>query len=262
MELSVCDSALTPDGALACAEQLGAADVDGVISFQAFEEIAAAVCGASGDVPTVGIAFDQGLCEVARVRLDQAESGRVAGDALGRFASDEWNCDVDAYVSLEASAAGADAAARMDGYREGFASHCQIPEGSSIVLDGADRVVTAETQLAQALPGLKGKHIVVVGLNEDAILGAIRAAESAGRDGDLYYSGQGADPSIRQTIACDPQYVASVAHFPERYGALAMTALLEAISGQAVPATVDGPLELVTAANVRTLFPDTAACGE
>jgi ribose transport system substrate-binding protein len=262
VDLVECDSTLTPQGALACGEQLGEAGIDGLISFQGFPDIAADICVATGSVPTVGVAFDQGPCEVSRIRLDQAESGRVAGDAIGRFASEEWQCAVDAYISLEASAAGADAAARMDGYREGFERHCPIPRDATVVLDGADRVATAETQVARALRQTKGAHIIVVGVNEDAILGAMKAAASEGRAADVYYSGQGADPSIRQTIACDPQYVASVAHFPERYGALAVPALLGAMSGEELPAVIDGPLELVTANDVHRLYPDTPSCGE
>lgn len=262
VDLIVCDSALTPQGALACSTQLGAAGIDGVISFQAFPDIAADICEATGSVPTVGIAFAQGPCEVSRVRLDQVESGRVAGDAIGRFASEEWGCAVDAYISLEASAAGDDATARMAGYREGFERHCPIPEDADVVLDGADRVATAQTQVARALLRTKGEHVVVVGVNEDAIEGAMQAAVTAGRATDLYYSGQGADPSVRHAIACDPQYVASVAHFPERYGALVVPALLDAISGEEVPAVIDGPLELVTADDVRQFYPDIPSCDE
>lgn len=260
VELTACDAGLTRQGALDCAAQLGAAGIDGLISFQAFPDVAAAVCEAVGNVTTVGIAFEQGPCEVTNLRLDQFESGRVAGEAIGRMAREAWQCDVDAYVSLEAAAPEADAAARMEGYRTGFASQCPIDEAVVHVLPGADRVATAATKLGRLLDGLDGHHIVVVGLNEDAILGAIRAARAAGREDDLYYSGQGADPSIRLTIACDPHYVASVAHFPERYGPLSLQALLDLLDGKEVPRTIDAPLQLVTAANVRQIFPDTGSC--
>jgi ribose transport system substrate-binding protein len=260
VELVECDSGLTPQGALDCGAQLGAAGVDGLISFQGFPAIAADICDATGNVPTVGIAFDQGPCEVSRLRLDQLESGRIAGEAMGRFAADRWDCKIDAYVSLEASAAGADATDRMAGYREGFERHCPIPSKADVTLDGADRVATAQARFARTLRQRRGDKLVVVGLNEDAIAGAMDAADAAGRTRDVFYSGQGADPSVRLHIACDRQYVASVAHFPERYGDLALPALLDAIAGEPVPELLEGPMELVTAEDIRDHYPDIPAC--
>ena len=261
MELIECDSGLTPLGALECGERLGAADLDGLISFQAYPEIAADICDATGDVPTVGIAFEQGPCEVSRVRLDQTASGRVAGEAMGQFAADRWDCKIDGYISLEASAAGADATDRMAGYREGFERHCSIPQRVDVTLDGADRVATARARFARTLRQRKGERLVVVGLNEDAVQGAMAAAAADGRAGDVFYSGQGADPSALDAIACDPQYVASVAHFPERYGEIAVPLLQQALAGDVVPAIIDGPMELVTAADIRTYYPEIPACG-
>ena len=80
----------------------------------------------------------------------------------------------------------------MDGYRSGYEESCPLPERSP-VLDGADRLITAKTAMAGLLDRLRGKRIVVVGINEDAILGAMAAADEAGRADDLWYSGQLAD---------------------------------------------------------------------
>ena len=46
------------------------------------------------------------------------------------------------------------------------------------------------------LDDLRGRRIVVVGINEDAILGAMAAAAEQGRSDDLWYSGQLARPMI------------------------------------------------------------------
>jgi ABC-type sugar transport system substrate-binding protein len=128
------------------------------------------------------------------------------------------------------------------------------------VLDDADRLATAQAQVARRLAGLQGKHIVVVGLNEDAIRGAMEAVAAAGRADEVWYSGQLADAGMRGRIACDEQYIASVTQFPERYGEQLVPLLTSALEGREVPALVDAPLELVTSGNVRQLFPDTPAC--
>lgn len=261
LELVECDPGWTREGVADCARQLADAGIDGLLSFQPFPDLATQVCAIIGDVPVVGVAFDQGPCQVSRLRIDQAESGRLAGDAVGRFAAEQWDCEVSAYLSLESSDADPEGRVRMAGYRDGYEGHCPLP-GRTFVLDGADRLATAQAQVASRLEGLQGKRIIIVGLNEDAILGAMAAASSAGRADEAWYSGQLADPSIRERIACDGHYIASVAQFPERFGEQVVPLIVGALNGTAVPPVVDAALELVTAANVRQLFPDTPACAE
>jgi ribose transport system substrate-binding protein len=149
----------------------------------------------------------------------------------------------------------------MAGYRAGYQEHCPLPS-RTLQIDDADRLVTAQTQVARRLAGLQGRRIIVVGLNESAVLGAMAAASAAGRKDEVWYSGQLADASIREHIACDQQYIASVAQFPERYGEQLLPLLVRALDGEVVPDAVEAPLELVTAANVRQLFPDTPPCDD
>jgi ABC-type sugar transport system substrate-binding protein len=262
VELLACDSGLEPEGVRACAELLGEAGVVGAISFSAFPDLGAEVCEALGGVPVVGVAYDQGPCQVSAVGTDNHASGVLAGEALGRFSRERWDCEIDAWVSLEASAAGALGAERMAGYREGYERHCDIPSASTTVLDGTDRVVTAERQVADLLEDVRGRRIVIVGLNEDAVAGALAAARRAGREGDVWVSGQGADPSARASIACDRHYVASVAHLPERFGEVLVPTMLAAVEGRGVPERVDTPIELVTRDTIRDLYPATPACEE
>jgi ribose transport system substrate-binding protein len=254
-----CDAAFSREGAIACIDQLAEAGVHAVISFQPFADLAEDLCAAVPGAPVVGVVFDQGACEVSRLSIDQAGAGRLAGAAVGRLAQRRWDCEVNAYISLESNDADPDGRARMQGYRDGYQEHCQLPE-RQITLDDADRLVTAETQVADLLGRLRGRPNVVVGLNESAILGALAAVRRADRENQFWYSGQLADPAIREEIACNSRYIASVAQFPERFGEPLVNAALAALEGGAVPARMQGEYELVTADNVRVLFPDTPAC--
>jgi ribose transport system substrate-binding protein len=258
VELVACDPGWTRDGVTACARQLADAGIQGALSFQPFSDLVPEVCAALG-VPTVGIVFEQGPCQVSRLRIDQAAAGRLAGEAVGRFAAEAWDCQTSAYLSLESNDADPEGRERMAGYRAGYEEHCPLPE-RTFQLDDADRLVTAQAQVARRLEDLPGKRIVIVGLNEDAILGAMAAASAAGRQDETWYSGQLADAPIRQVIACDDHYIASVAQFPERFGSLLLPVLEAALQGRSVPPIIEAPLELVTADNVRELFPETAAC--
>jgi ribose transport system substrate-binding protein len=260
LELVACDSRLEADGVRACAEQLGEAGVRGAISFGGFPELGAAVCESLHAVPVIGVSYDQGPCQVSLAGTDNHAAGVLAGEALGRFSRERWDCEITAWVSLESSAAGALGRERMDGYRDGYRRLCPIPAEGSIILDGSDRVVTAQRRVAEVLQDTPGDRILIVGLNEDAVEGALAAARSAKRTKDVWVSGQGADPSARWSIACDEHYVASVAHLPERFGAILVPALLDAVDGREVPARIETPIELVAGRAIRELYPDIPAC--
>lgn len=261
VDLVECDAGWTRQGVRACADELARAGVHGVISFQPFADLAGRVCEATGDAPTIGVVYDQGPCQVSLLQVDQADSGRLAGAALGRFAAERFDCDVAAFLSLESTADDPIGSARMAGYRTGYEEHCPLP-AETRTLSGAQHVATARTQVAAQLDEIEGSPILVAAVSELAVMGAMEAAVDAGREQEVWYSGQLADPGIRRTIACDGQYVASVAHLPERFGPALVPVLLEAIEGRGVPSRVDAELQLVTAEDVRQLFPDTPACNE
>ncbi len=95
----------------------------------------------------------------------------------------------------------------MGGFRDGFKEFCEIPADKERILDGADRTDPALEKVTNLLGALPGDRIIVTAINEDGILGAIGAANTLGRQTDLYYAGQGADPSAWKEIACNPNYI-------------------------------------------------------
>lgn len=259
VELIECDAGWKRTGVRACARKLANAGVAGIVSMQPFRDLAAEVCETTGDVPTVGIVYEQGPCQVSLLQVDQAESGRLAGSALGALAAERWDCDVKAYVALESGADDPIGGARMQGYREGFREHCPMPRKKERLKD-AQHLITAQTQMTSVLDQVSGGKVIVAGVSDSAALGALRAAKSAGRVKHVWVAGQLAEPAARAAIACDAHFVASVARFPERFGRSAVPTLVAAMAGAEVPARLDADLELVTAENVRELFPDTPAC--
>jgi ribose transport system substrate-binding protein len=188
------------------------------------------------------------------------EAGRLSGSAMGKYAKDTWDCDYTAYVSLESAASGQANTDRMGGFRDGFKEYCDIPADKERILDGADRTDPALEAVSNLLPALPGNRIVVVAINEDGILGALGAARTLGREADVFVAGQGADPSAWKDIACNPQYIATVAYYPERYGRTVVPAMIDILDGK----TVEGPLftahEVVNKDNIRTIYPETPAC--
>lgn len=254
-----CDSGGTREGVLACADRLAQEGVLGFISMQPFPDLAEEVCATVGDVPAVGIIYDQGPCQVSLLEVDQTESGRLAGAALGALAAERWDCDVKAYVSLGSGGGDAIGSARIEGYRTGYRESCKLPREKR-TLDDAQFLVTAKTGMEDVLDEISGRPIIAAAVTDLAALGALQAAADAGRPNHVWVAGQLADPEARQAIACEARYVASVAQFPDRFGDRVVPVLVEAIDGRTVEPRIEAELALVTSENVRRLFPDTPAC--
>ena len=260
VDLAFCDSQVDNAKALECGQNLGVQQVQGVINFQVFQDSSPEICNSYNNVPTIAIDIIQPPCEVTFMGANNREAGRLAGAAMGAYAKDNWDCDYTAYVSLESTAAGAANTDRMGGFRDGFQEACPLDPAKEIILDGADRTDPALEQVSSLLPSLPGNRIVVVAINEDGILGAIGAARTLGREADLFYAGQGADPSIWKDIACNPQYIATVAYYPERYGRTVIPAMIDILNGKEPYKQLFTAHEVINASNIREVYPDTPAC--
>jgi ribose transport system substrate-binding protein len=259
-ELLFCDSEIDAAKALACAQNLKVQGAQGVINFQVFQDSSPEICAAYDGVPTIAVDIVQPPCQIAFMGANNREAGRMAGAAIGEYAKTEWDCDFTAYVSLESTAAGAANTDRMGGFRDGFKEFCEIPADKERILDGADRTDPALEQMTNLLGALQGNRIVVTAINEDGILGAIGAANTLGRQNDLYYAGQGADPSAWKDIACNPNYIATVAYFPERYGTLLIPNMVKALQGETIPAEIYTEHQVINRDNIREVYPETPPC--
>jgi ribose transport system substrate-binding protein len=259
-ELLFCDSEIDAAKALSCAQNLKVQGAQGVLNFQVFQDSSPEICTAYGSVPTIAIDIIQPPCQIAFMGANNREAGRLGGAEMGKYAKANWDCDFTAYVSLESTAAGAANTDRMGGWRDGFKESCPIPPDKERILDGADRTDPALEQVTNLLGALQGDRIIVVAINEDGILGAIGAANTLGRQTDLFYGGQGTDPSIWKDVACNPNYIASVAYFPERYGTLLIPNMVKALQGETIPTEIFTEHIVINKDNIRSIYPETPAC--
>jgi ribose transport system substrate-binding protein len=253
-----CDTNTDPAATLACAQQMKTGGAQGVINFQVNQAQSPEFCAAYDNVPTIAIDIIQPPCEKVFFGANNHEAGRLAGAGIGKYAKDNWNCEYDAYVSLESVGAGAANAARMGGMRDGFKEYCPII--NETIRPDDDRTDKALAGMTQLLPSLPGHRIVVTAINEDGVLGAIGAAATLGRTGDLFYAGQGADQSIWKEVACNPQYISTVAYFPEEYGKTVVPAMIDLLDGKEVSPTLFVKHIAINKDNIREIYPATPAC--
>ena len=252
-ELVVCDSQLDGAKALDCAKNFKSQGVEGYLNFQVDAAAAASICAAGPDVPVIAVDIEQKPCQVAFVGAQNDYAGYLAGRAVGEYALENFDCEYDAFVSMEGPGAGAVNEARMGGYRKGFTEACG--EIKNLRKVNADRLDVARTQFTDVLTALPGaKHVIVVGINDDAVLGALAAAKTAGRDQDVYLSGQGADPSAWCEIKNNPQWIGDTGYFPERYAEIGIPYLIDLVDGKDVPEQLFVPHEIITGDNIDDVY--------
>lgn len=252
--LVFCDSAIDAAKALDCARNFKTQGVQGYLNFQVFQNASASICKQGPDVPVIAIDIHQKPCEKAFMGANNQYAGYIAGNALGQYVKKRFNCEYDAFVSLESTAAGVVNDQRMGGYRQGFQAACGTIKNLKKV-DGADRIDPARTKFADTLTSLPGQHrILVVSINDDGIEGALAAARTAGRVNDLWVSGQGADPSAWCEIKNNKQWIADAAYFPERYGEIGVPYLIDLVKGKKVPPLLLVPHVVITGKNISKYY--------
>jgi len=254
-QLVECDAKLDPKRVADCMKQLSEAGVQGIIQFQGTLADPAALCaeGPAG-VPVLAVEFAQDPCAKALVGADDLRAGQIAGRAVGEWVKEHWSCTYDAYVSFGSIAAAEKSQKRMEGYRQGFSGVCPVSNDWSGI---ADTEATAKTKMTEALTTLAGKtKIVVVAINGDAARGALAAAQAAGREGDVWVSGQGGDEASRALIRTNEHYLGDAAYFPEKYGATIVPAILDLVAGKAVQSQLLIEPAWLDASTIKEIYPE------
>ena len=175
------------------------------------------------------------------VGVDNAKAGDQAGQALGAMAKTKWNCQVDLVLSAEGAAAGPVNTARTGGARDGLKKVCpDIPAANYVSFESGGAIATSTPAARDALSAHPdAKKILVVGINDFGVVGALQAAEQLGRADNIM--GWGQDGSAISGTSVDPHLVGSVEYFLEGYPVYAFQQILDKISaGQAPPMADSG----------------------
>ena len=254
--LVYCDGKLSASIALACAKTFKLKKVQGYLNFNAVSDAAAAICKAGPNVPIISIDIEQDPCQTAFMGADNAKAGFVSGAALGTYFKTKFNCEFDAFLSLEDYGVGLVNEARMGGYRSGFESICGAGTvNPKLKKYDAGRLDLALATMKDALTTLPGKSkIIVVAINDEGIQGAFAAAKAVGREKDIYGAGQGASQSAWCDIKNNPNWIGSTAYYPERYGEIGVPYLIDLIKGKKVPFQLKIKHVAINAANIDKNF--------
>lgn len=257
VDLVTCDANVDPAKVDGCMKQLTTAGIKGLIQFQGSLKLPADVCAqVPQGLPVLAVGLPENPCAATLVAADDLRAGQIAGAAVGAWVKANWACTYDAYVSLESAAVPDLSQLRMEGYRQGFQTVCPGTITGLQVGASADRRDTARDQVASFLDTLPGKSkILVVAMNDDGALGALDAAKAAGREADVWVSGQGAEPQVRDLIRTNPHYLGDAAYFPERFGATIVPAMLDLIAGKPVGKILLVEPAWVDSTTIKAIYP-------
>lgn len=207
--------------------------VDVVMMFNGQPSVNPVIAKKYADAEIPVITFDIAQEGWYFVGVDNAAAGTEGGTRLGELAKEQWDCDVDLVISAEGTSAGQINTWRTGNARDAVKEICpDIPEEAYVSFE-ADGNLT--TSLANA-PGVFAAHpdaenILVVGLNDQAVVGALQAATQLGRDGSIMGWGQNGGLITGDNV--DPNLAGSVMYFLEGYPAFAFEIADQIAAGEA-----------------------------
>jgi ribose transport system substrate-binding protein len=194
---------------------------------------------------------------------DNIGAGRIAGQALGRFARENWSDQtLVAAILGDVSDPGVAVMARIQGVTEGLRQ--ELPDLTPVQLDSSGHSVRAGGVLAKFLAAQTRRKVLVAALDDASALAAKSAVETAGRMSDCVIVSQGADRSIHggasEKKEIDPAnrgsiILGSVAYYFDRYGYEILPIALRMLRGEQVPSQTSTRHVLISAKNVFVEYP-------
>jgi ribose transport system substrate-binding protein len=194
---------------------------------------------------------------------DDRLAGRIAGDALAKFALDTWpDRRVVAVILGDVRNRVVRASERAEGAAAALAE--KLPLVPQTRLDNLGNPAKSEGLLRRFAGEHTGAKMLVAALDDATALAAKTAAEAVGRTADTVIASQGCDRSMHGGVndkkEIDPQnrgsiVLGSVAYFLDRYGYDLLPLALRLLGGEQLPPRTATQHVLVTAANVFRIYP-------
>jgi ribose transport system substrate-binding protein len=151
---------------------------------------------------------------------------------------------------------------RTDGELDGFVDTVKdFPADHVIQIDTKNTLQESFAQMSNVLGRIPpGAPIMITAINDQSVIGMLRAVRGAGRADQAIAVGMGADEV--QALATDDRLVAATGSFPERYGNFLIPMALSALAGKALPPAVFVHHQIVTKANLCHFAPRFPCAGQ
>jgi len=173
---------------------------------------------------------------VTHIASDNVAGGKMAGEFLAEQSGGSGKV-----VELGGIPGTSAARDRGKGFHEAMEKYPNIEIVASQAADfNRDRGLTVFENILQAQPEIDG----VFAHNDEMVLGAIAAAEAAGRKGIVFVGFDAVDDAVKAVK--DGRLAATVAQQPKEMGLLGVEYAVKYLNGETIPDNVPVPLMVVT----------------
>ena len=257
VDLVMVDNKYSPKSALRNVEQLIRERVDVVLEFQTYESIAPVIAARFIEARIPVIAIEIPHPGAVFFGANNHQAGLIGGRALGRWAKTNWDGRFDEILLLEEKVAGPLPRLRLSGMLAGIKEVVPSAERAILTtLDAHGSFARSQEVVRDHLRKVSPRRTLVAASNDAAALGALRAFEEAGTPTNCAVMGQnGVAEACDELRRKGSRLVGTVAYFPECYGNELVPLALKLVAGEPTPPAVLVKHQLITAANVDTLYP-------
>ncbi len=231
--------------------------VDLVLEFQTYERVASVIASKFLAANTPVIAIEVPHPGATYFGADNYKAGLIGGRALGRWANENWNGQVDQLVLVELPIAGSLLELRLAGFVDGLRREMpKTVETPHARLNGRGTFEQVLCVLRKYLRRRGLRRTLVGTVNDICALAALRAFEEAGAAHQCAVMGQNALRAARAELRRPgTRLVGSVAYFPERYGEELIPMALNILRLKPAPAAIFVKHQLLTPRNVDLVYP-------
>jgi ribose transport system substrate-binding protein len=254
VDLIQVDNRYSARAALKAAERLIAERVDIAIEFQTYARVAPLISALfqTAGVPLIAVEIPHPGATFYGV--DNYNVGRLAGKALVRWVKKNWQGKADQLLLLGLDIAGPLPHLRLSGAETAIREI--LPAIPAISLDTRGEFHHSLETIRKHLRLKSASKTLIVGVNDPAVLGALRAFEEAGRSEHCVAVGLGAIPEARAELRRPgSRLIGSIAFFPEHYGEDLLRLAMDILHKQHVPPAVYAKHQMVTPQLANQLYP-------
>ncbi|MBV8455969.1 MAG: sugar ABC transporter substrate-binding protein [Acetobacteraceae bacterium] len=263
VEMLYYDNAGDPATAIANANAAIAARVDLLIEYFADPDANAEIARHLTAAKTPALALVHPVPGAPLYGPDNRAAGRIAGQALSKFAQENWAGEqVLGIVLGDVASSDPAIAERVQGITEGV--HELLPALELASLDTGGQSIRADALITKFLLTQQGRRLLIATLDDLAAVYAKNAIELNRRQSDCIIVSQGLDHNIHGGVSekkeIDPNnrssvVLGSVAYYMDRYGYDVLPLALRLLAGETLPAHTVTSHKLVTATDVFEEYP-------
>ena len=228
-----------------------------MLEFQTYERVARVVASKFLDANIPVIAIEVPHPGATYFGANNYRAGIIAGRALGRWTSQNWDCRLNHLLLLDLPIAGSLLELRLTGFVDGLRR--ELPQIDNIPithLNGRGDFEQVLETVRHFLRRTRVRRTLIGTVNDVCALATLRAFEELGATDQIAIASQNCIPDMRSELRQNgTPVVGSVAYFPERYGNEIIPLALGILRKQALSSTVFVKHQLITPRNVNLVYP-------